>query len=121
MVKLNNILNNILCAILSIILIYELFTDKKCSKEGLAPEKNPWPKGCPKSQSNIAITQSRKIDNLESRLYTFQDTMKDLEKQQKDILLNDKAVNRKIQDIIDLKISNINKNPPNIPPEGDYA
>lgn len=48
-----------------------MFKNTKCIKEHLVPERNPWPKGCSKKDSNIAIQQAAQIDNLESRFLTF--------------------------------------------------
>lgn len=94
--KLSNILSNTVFTILLIIFVYEMFTDKKCKKEGLVPEENPWPKGCPKSQNNIAIKQGRKIDNLASRFLGLEATIKDLTDKQKKIAEADKHLNIKI-------------------------
>lgn len=87
MVNLNNILSNLLLSILLIIFIYELFTNKKCKKENMTvPEENPWPKGCPRSQRNIAITQSEKIDKLTGRFNAIQNNLDLLKEKHKNIV-----------------------------------
>ena len=59
---------NILFGILLFLFAYEMyFKDKTNIKEYLVPERNPWPKGCSRSQNNIATNQSHKIDNLEHK------------------------------------------------------
>lgn len=64
-------LSNILLIILVVILFQEIFINKNQNKENLIAQRNPWPKGCPRSQRNIAVQQAEKIDNLESRILTF--------------------------------------------------
>ena len=100
-------LSNILFIILVVILLHEIFANKKLinkkqKKENLIPQRNPWPKGCSKSQRNIAIKQAEKIDNLESRILTFVADIKEsnkhldeFEKRNKKI---DKGVKSEISD-----------------------
>ena len=95
-------LSNILIVILVVILFHEIFINKIQNKETLIPERNPWPKGCPKSQRNIAIQQAEKIDNLESRILTFIADVKEsnklldqFEKRNKKV---DKAVKSEVSD-----------------------
>lgn len=63
-----------------------MFKNTKSIKEHLIPERNPWPKGCSKKDSNIAIKQAKQIDNLESRFLTFINDIKqfdiDIKKEQ---------------------------------------
>ena len=69
-----------------------MFTNKKCKKENMSvpnitvPEENPWPKGCPKSQRNIAITQSERIDKLTGRFNAIQNNLDLLKEKHKNII-----------------------------------
>lgn len=84
---------NILFGILLFLFIYETYSKNKTCKEYLVAERNPWPKGCSKSQNNIATNQAHKIDNLESRILTYVNDIK-----QFDInIKNEQKINKKIK------------------------
>lgn len=90
-------LYNILFIILFIITISELFYKKNSFKEDLIPQRNPWPKNCPKSQRNIAVKQAQTIDNLESRVLTFISDIKEQNKQLEKLEKQNKKINKGIK------------------------
>tara|TARA_B110000444_G_C18834059_1_gene594937 strand:- start:1790 stop:2086 length:297 start_codon:yes stop_codon:yes gene_type:complete len=80
------------------------FKSKTCIKEYLVSEINPWPKGCPKSQSNIAIKQASQIDNLESRFLTYVNDIK-----QFDIdIKKEETVNKKLRNEVKTEVNKTN-------------